>query len=237
MSILSCSSSQNITTNSFNKEERLWRDFILSSLNDFPDYIEYVQARFSARLRDGYTIKFVTGGGRDAYTEGFRTIVIDLGQWQENYTSKNKEQVLRVIAHEYAHLLSKAQFKFHKKKNLKEKVFQDLFYEGIGHYFSLSEKWKGKDGGLSKFARTKLESLETTLKQKLILLEEGKAMNEDFKTMNIGKFQEKWGALTVALWLLDETKGKPEKFKTLTLEGPKLIEFLAQKKLGIIQNP
>ena len=105
--------------------------------------------------------------------------------------------------------------------------------EGIGHYRSLSNKWRTNDGIITKHSESALVSLEQEFVKRLSALKNAsnEEVNELMRNITMGRFDKKWGALTVALWYVKESKGDDIKLKKWIDFGPEGILKLAQKYL------
>ena len=109
----------------------------------------------------------------------------------------------------------------------------ECLVEGLGNYRSFSSKWLNKNGTISDYASSVLNRLQPVFTDRIALL--ANATNEQADTLleglSMGKFDEKWGALTVALWLKKETGGNDKLLQKWVELGPRGILILARKHL------
>lgn len=179
-------------------------------------------------------------GGNDGFTLDLDTICADLSDLNRVYGAAadagNRERVLRVLSHEYTHLLTKAWMRAHPwhgqttaRAAMSEPSLHgavaELYYEGLGMMRSLelSDKWITPEHALSARARSALERLEPRLAERL----SGLARTHDVaevralrQNLSAGPFAEKWGALPVALWLAVDTGNEPERIAAWVEKGP-----------------
>lgn len=188
---------------------------------------------------DKLELIFANRGGSDGFSFGLRYIGIDLQKWVENYGSipapNAGDRISRILSHEYTHLLTRkwAIQNSIKPSSFQEKVLYELFYEGLGNYYSLSNKWVTENGSLTITAQKTLVKLVPTLRKKLKSVLLGSQDKELVKGMSTGPFSKKWGALPIALWLSKETGRSPLKLREWVEKGPKGTLELLFKYAGI----
>ena len=95
-----------------------------------------------------------------------------------------------------------------------------MFFEGIGDYVSVSARWlPDEEGRSSPVAARALERLEPVLVERLeaFLAATPEEEKELRRGIAMGKFDEKWGSLPVALWLHSEARviGERETLETM----------------------
>jgi hypothetical protein len=178
-------------------------------------------------------------GGDDGFTFLENIICLELSALAANYgdaeSEENRERLFRILDHEYTHLLHHEWFR-HNPPDLRTpftRALRDLLAEGIGNYRSLSGKWIDKRGTLTPPAKAALKELEPVFVERLTKLRRAGEREEEALRQNLsrGAFNKKWGALTVALWLAQETKGDDRKLTKWIKRGPKGVIKLAGKYL------
>ena len=175
------------------------------------------------------TIVIGNGGGQDAFTHDPTTIGFDVARLQAEYGDatlpENTARIDRFFRHEYTHLLQKAWLREHPydANTPLRAALLGVWTEGLGNYHSLSEKWRGEAA-----AKARAE-LEPRFVARLAALacassEDADALMAD---LSMGRFDRKWGALPVALWLAADEKA----IRELVLAGPDGIWALADRNL------
>ena len=178
-------------------------------------------------------------GGQDAFTPADTMIAVDVSRMHLLYGDAddpaNAARIDRFFAHEYTHLLHKAWHRDHPVdlSTPLRRALWDCLVEGLGNYRSLSPRWISENGGLSEHAREVLARLEPVFVERLSALADASATEEEELTrhLSMGPFEQKWGALPVALWLLDEARGDEAKLKPWVVAGPPGVLRLARKHL------
>jgi hypothetical protein len=105
--------------------------------------------------------------------------------------------------------------------------------EGLGNYRSLSDKWVSENGQLTSHAEATLLRLQPIFVQRLSALTKASEDEAAVLTADLsnGAFDQKWGALTVALWLAMEAKGDDRNLQKWVDAGPTGVLILAKKYL------
>ena len=144
------------------------------------------------------------------------------------------DRMTRIVAHEYLHLLTYAFYPDHRERRDTplNRALWTMFFEGIGDYVSVSARWlPDADGAESPTARATLQRLEPILVERLEAFvdaseEEERALR---RGIAMGKFDEKWGSLPVALWLHAEavTRGERALLEETIRLGPASVLPLA----------
>lgn len=220
-------------------EEQRWRDFIAVQASDWSKQATDLARPFGdIQTPARVDLLFGNRGGDDGFTHSSATICLDLSQWVENYGEPaDPTRVNRILSHEYTHLLTKSWLDRRggsvKRDTPLNRALWELFYEGLGHYCSLSDKWLPKNGRLPDAAIKALRGLEPILVERLIKLKSASPNEEKMLTdgLSSGPFQKKWGALPVALWLALEADGDGTKLQRWIEAGPGGILDLAAKHL------
>jgi hypothetical protein len=121
------------------------------------------------------------------------------------------DRMVRIVAHEYLHLLTYAYYGNHSdlRQTPIDRALWTIFFEGIGDYVSVSARWLPDElGDFSSVASDSLERLEPVFVERLEMLASADSSREPELRVNIamGKFDEKWGSLPLALWLHSESR-------------------------------
>lgn len=222
------------------EEEALWAGLIKRKVSTWLTMIDSLQIPFQAITPPG-TVAILLGnlGGEDAFVNSDTTICFDLSKLYSNYgsasTTANSSRIDRFFAHEFTHLLHKA---WRKKHGLElelpfEYALWECLTEGLGNYRSLSDKWILAGGKLTPHAQEVLSRLQPIFVKRLSALEHATAEEAAplLEGLSMGPFDQKWGALTVALWLAQEAKGDDHNLQTWVEAGPSGVLILAQKYL------
>ena len=119
------------------------------------------------------------------------------------------DRMVRIVAHEYVHLLTYAHYPDHlqRRQSPLDRALWTMFFEGLGDYVSVSSRWLPDDSGKqSETTVETLERLEPILVARLERLASASESEEPAlrRGISMGKFDEKWGSLPVALWLHSE---------------------------------
>jgi hypothetical protein len=178
-------------------------------------------------------------GAHDAFTHDAVTIGFDLSalvaEYGEATRAENGERVDRLFRHEYVHLLQKAWLTEHPydARSPLESAIAEIWSEGIGNYYSMSERWRATNGRHSTVATETLGELEPRFAARIAALAcatpEGAA--ELTKDLSWGRFDRKWGALTPALWLEAEMSTSDRALRDFVLAGPEGVWDLADRHL------
>ena len=218
-------------------QEIAWADKIQKTIPLFKKELPNLELPFAAvGPLEKAILVFGNQGGPDGFTCSLEHICLDLSQWALNYgqptESESTDRILRILSHEYTHLLTKLHLGLnpYEPTNALEKALLDLYVEGLGHYYSLSSKWISPRGELSDLSKERLQQSEKVFITRLKLLKEDERASYAQLTagMNDGKFEQKWGALPIALWLSKETGRDPLKLRSWVDRGPFGVLALAQ---------
>lgn len=221
-------------------EEALWADLIESKVPSWLTMIDSLQIPFQAITPpDTVAILLGNSGGEDAFVYADATICFGLDKLLSNYgsasTTINSGRIDRFFAHEFTHLLHKA---WRKKHGLViespfEYALWDCLTEGLGNYRSISGKWVLAGGKLTPHAQEVLARLQPIFVERLSALQHATLEEAEplLKGLSMGPFDQKWGALTVALWLAREAKGDDHNLQKWVEAGPAGVLTLAQKYL------
>lgn len=223
-----------------NEKEQAWFDLIEGRVAHWANQVEYLLDPFGD-INPPKQVIIVLGnqGGQDAFIAEDINIAFDLRRMDEIYgpfvEEKSAERVDRFFNHEFTHLLHKEWRRVHQPRieTPLERTLYICITEGIGNYYSLSARWNDEDGSLSAHAESVLERLQPIFVDRLSKLatatdEEAPAL---IKGVSMGPFDQKWGALPVALWLTQETRASEDALQYWVAAGPPGILELATKYL------
>ena len=222
------------------EEEALWAGLIKGKVSTWLTMIDSLQIPFQA-VTPPDTVGILLGnqGGEDAFVYAHATICFDLDKLQSQYgsasTSANSGRIDRFFAHEFTHVLHKA---WRKKRGLElaspfDHALWECLTEGLGNYRSLSDRWISSGGNLTPHAREVLLRLQPVFVERLTALQYATAETAEplLAGLSMGPFDQKWGALTVALWLAQEARDDDHHLQKWVETGPMGVLMLAQKYL------
>jgi hypothetical protein len=141
----------------------------------------------------------------------------------------------RLFRHEYVHLLQKRWLAAHPYGDgtpLTAAV-AEIWAEGLGVWYSMSDRWRARMGTRSEAAAAALARLEPVLVERLRALrcatpDEARALTAD---LSFAPFERKWGALPAALWLEAEAARDRDAVRRFVVEGPDAVWALADRSL------
>lgn len=222
-------------------QEKAWADLVRKTVPAFKETLANLNAPFALATHPEKVILVLGNqGGEDGFTCSLQHICLDLSRWTQAYgppsEASGSERILRILSHEYTHLLTKAHLGItpYGPTNTFESALLDLYVEGLGHYYSLNSKWITPTGELTDFAKKRLSTAEIELTQRLVALRSANEHQYRDLTagMNTGTFEDKWGAVPVALWLSRDTGRNPIKLRSWVDKGPAGIWELVQANLS-----
>ncbi len=178
-------------------------------------------------------------GTSDAFTHDPTTIGFNLAALQAGYggagLGENGDRIDRFFRHEFVHLLQKAWLSVHPwvADSPVRSALLEIWAEGLGNYYSLSDRWMSQDGARSAAAASALAELEPRFVARLSALactspEAAAPLTAD---LSWGRFDQKWGALTAALWLEAEQKRSAAALRDFFRTGPGAVWDLADRHL------
>jgi hypothetical protein len=178
-------------------------------------------------------------GGEDAWTHDPTTIALDVARLQREYgaasEAENGARIDRFFAHEFTHLMQKAWLPAHPQPMATpfELAELEMWTEGLGNWYSLSERWRSTPEGPSAVTRERLAALGPVLVERMRALacatpEESARLRADLSN---GPFTRKWGALPVALWIEIESAGSPQARREFVRGGVDSVSRLARAHL------
>lgn len=220
--------------------ETAWKDLIASRLEAWRSMTDSLLVPFDGTAPpDTVSILLGVHGGNDAFTFAPTTICFDLGRLHREYgpatDNAQSDRIDRFFAHEYTHLLHKAWARAHRVplKTPFDVALWECLVEGVGNYRSLNRRWVEPGGRLTEHARGVLARLEPVFIERIAAL--ASASEEEaprlLEGLSDGRFDRKWGALTVALWLAQETTWDNRLLKRWIDAGPDGVLDLAQRYL------
>lgn len=176
----------------------------------------------------GVRVLLGLGGGEDAFSPDDRTLAFDLSRLAALYgdaaSPENGARLDRFFRHEYTHVLQKAWLgtRAYPATTPLRAALLDLWKEGHGNFHSLSSRWVGGDGAPTEAARTALDRLAPRLVARMAALAAAspEAAPRLLAGLSMGPFEQKWGALPVALWLAEAGSRSPEAIRAFVLAGP-----------------
>lgn len=209
-----------------------WPELIRSRVESWKDEIPALAEPYAPVVPPDAAIVIGNGGGQDAFTHDAHTIGFDVGRLQSEYgdadLAENRTRIDRFFRHEYTHLMQKAWLRNHPYDATTplRAALLGIWTEGLGNAYSLSDKWRGADSAAARKARAELEPRFVARLAALAC-----ASDEDAERLmadlSMGRFDQKWGALPVALWL-DGDRGAT---RALIEAGPDGIWALAEQHL------
>ncbi len=229
----------------FSPEERAWADLIGSQVAAWEREIPGLAEIFRPIMPPA-EILIVVGnrGADDAFAHDLGTIGFDLAALQANYgdatPTENMGRIDRFFRHEFVHLMQKAWLEVHPwvTGSPPRTALLELWAEGLGNYYSLSARWLSVEGVRSEAGARALAELEPRFVARLAALgcatsEGAIALTADLSS---GRFDRKWGALTIALWIEGEREGR-EALRRFVLAGPGGLWDFADRHLPDALRP
>ncbi|HEX6107658.1 MAG TPA: hypothetical protein VFZ26_18885 [Gemmatimonadales bacterium] len=220
-------------------EERAWADLIVSRRDGWERDIPALAALFEPVPPPAEAVIVIGNrGAEDAFTHDPITIGFDLSALQRVYgdaaSPANPARMDRLFRHEYVHLMQKAWLAVHpyRMDSPVGAALAEIWGEGMGTWFSMSERWRG---GASEAAAGALARLAPRFADRLSALACASSAEADSLTADLsnGAFGQKWGALPAGLWLEEEVsrEGTRAPLRRLVLEGPDGVWALAERHL------
>lgn len=221
------------------REEQAWARLVERHAKRWPRAAESLRTLFDSV--SVATVRVVLGnrGGEDAFTHDSVTIGMDLGALQRVYGDatipENADRVDRFFRHEFVHLLQKRWLSRHPVvvTSPLEAATLDAWEEGLGNYFSLGPTWWPSGGAASPLTTTTLGTLEPVFVSRLTALACADSITARplLADLSSGPFAHKWGAVTVALWLLADVQRDPGALHAFAIAGPDAVWKLAERHL------
>jgi hypothetical protein len=228
------------THRALTREENGWLTLISSRLDEWQSRTTEL-ARPFPDVQPPAAVDILLGniGGEDAFNPSDSLIAFDLGRLQAVYgpagNAENADRIDRFFAHEYTHVLHKI---WRKDRGMTlesplERTLWGCLTEGLGNYRSLSARWHRPDGRLSQHAEEVLARLSPVFVSRLAALQTAtdEEATELMRGLSMGPFEDKWGALPVALWLSEEVRRDDAALAKWVDRGPWGVLELAAKHL------
>jgi hypothetical protein len=220
--------------------EREWTRLIQSRTAQWQSEIPSLARNFRG-IDAPAEVRIVVGNrdGEDAFTHDATTIGFDVSRLASLYGDatlpENADRMDRFFRHEYVHLLQKAWLianPYTADTPLRAALLA-IWKEGLGNYYSLSDRWRTPAGEPSATARQTLSELEPRFVARLAALACAPPSSAGKLTadLSMGAFDRKWGALPVALWLDNEVRRTDEALRQFVSAGPDGIWTLAERHL------
>jgi hypothetical protein len=222
-------------------QEAAWAKMIRARATAWQQMVPALAELFAPISPPGeVTIVMGNRGGEDAFTVDARTIGFDVSALQMLYGDAQKEENGRRIdsffRHEFTHVLQKPWLQAHPwaSDSPLRAALLDIWEEGLGNYQSLSAQWLSTAGKHSPRAAQALAELEPRMIVRLAALACASlgAARPLAKDLSSGRFDQKWGAVTAALWLESAPEGAAAAMRAYVLAGPAGFWDLADRNLA-----
>lgn len=221
------------------RDELAWIALIEDRAPRWIDRVAAVGAPFvGSTMPDEILIVVGRGGGEDAFSPGPATIAFDVGRLLAVYgppSAPNGDRLDRFFDHELTHVLHEAWIADRRVAidSPLEAALWECSKEGLGNLRSLSSRWLDADRGLTAHARLTLDRLSRVLVERLRRLATATPDEADqlLEGLSTGPFDQKWGALSVALWLAEEAAGDETALARFVNAGPTGVLELARRHL------
>jgi hypothetical protein len=193
----------------YTRAELAWVGLVQSRRSQWETEVSKLAVPFNPVGAPDARIVLGNRGGDDAFTHDPHTIGFDVERLNALYGDAGSDGSAALIdhlfRHEYKHLLQKAWVCDHplRTDTPLQAALADIWLEGMGNYYSLSDTLRFVEGKPSPKAAKALRVLEPRFMTRLAALACSTSENaqELSKSLSSGPFDRKWGALPVALWL------------------------------------
>ena len=220
-------------------EEQRWADLVQARSGDWPQAAADLASLFDSTRVDSLRVVLGDRGAEDAFTHDSLTMGMDLAALQRVYGdaghAENGDVLDRLFRHEFVHLLQKRWLAQHPAVPASpvEAAVLDAWEEGLGNYYSLSARWRSRDGVPSAAAAKALDDLapKFTARMSALACADSASAVRLLAGLSSGPFDQKWGALPVALWLADEADTQPDALHRFAKAGPPAVWALAMRHL------
>jgi hypothetical protein len=221
--------------------EAAWLELVRARRDAWEKRIDALCVPFEG-VRPPRTLAVVVGNqnGEDGFGLGEDAIYFDLSALARIYgaagESGNAARLDRFFDHETTHVLHWRWERRHPQPvgTPLERALWAMAREGLGNLRSLSETWVGPRGELTPLARETLTELEPILVERLEKLAQATTEQESALTAGLssGPFRRKWGALPVALWLAEESRGDDRALRSFVSSDSAGVLALARRHLA-----
>lgn len=224
----------------FLPEEQAWAALIGARVRAWPTEVAPLERLFPGIQSRPIQVVIGNRGAEDAFTHDSLTIGFDLAALVRAYgpasAADNAGRLDRFFRHEVIHTLQKrwlAQHPFTVGAPL-DMALLDIWLEGLGNYYSLSGQWyPGPDREPAARSVQTLAALGPRFAGRLAALACADSVSAQvlLADLSAGPFDQKWGALPAALWLLAEQGADPSALRRFVAEGPMGVWQLAYRHL------
>ena len=220
--------------------EQAWADMIATRAPRWASALPTLAALFPGLEPQPVRIVLGNRGAEDAFTHDSLTIGFDLAALVRVYGAapgaENADRLDRLFQHEVTHTLQKRWLVLHPymPRTPLERALLEIWLEGLGNYFSLSPRWRpDATGARAPLTEQTLTTLEPRFADRMARLAcaDSVAATPLLATLSSGPFQQKWGALPAALWLLEEQAADSLALRTFVNAGPTGVWPWAQHHL------
>jgi hypothetical protein len=226
---------------SLTSDEAAWDSLVRSRVPAWIGLAPSITSLYSpAQPPPGVRVVLGNRGGEDAFTAADHTIGFDLSRLLSIYGQAddptNVGRIDRFFRHEFSHIMQKAWLAAHPwgiTSPLNAALF-DIWTEGLGNYYSLSDQWLDPKGQLTDRARQVLGVLEPRFTSNLAALgcADSATAAPLLARLSSGPFDQKWGALPAALWLATEPQPVDSALRRFIVAGPAGVWDLAERHLA-----
>lgn len=221
-------------------EEESWATLIQSRITSWEGEIPALAGPFQPVAPPGRVLLVLGNrGGGDAFTHDPTTIGFDLAELAAAYGAAAQPQspalMDRLFRHEFTHLLQKAWLPAHPwlADSPLRAALLDIWLEGLGNYYSMSDRWRRQNGRRGEVAQRALASLEPRLVTRLSALAcaDSDKAGALLAGLSSGPFDRKWGAVPAALWLEEDQEASAMALRDFIVAGPAGVWELADRHL------
>lgn len=222
-------------------EQQEWVALITSRAASWPGAIPPLLTLFPSVAPRPVQVVLGNRGGDDAFTHDSLTIGFDLASLSRTYgpatAEGNSARLDRFFRHEVVHTLQKRWLALHPYNPTAplEAALLDAWLEGLGNYYSLSPRWyPGADGTPAELTTRALAVLAPRFVARMTALACADSTRAAvlLADLSSGPFEQKWGALPVALWLQQDQQSDTEALKRFVAGGPPVVWQLAHRHLA-----
>lgn len=220
-------------------EQREWATLITTRAKRWSAAAIPLMRLFDSSSVASVTIVLGNHGAEDAFTHDSLTIGFDLAALVRVYgmaaQPENGDRLDRFFRHEFVHILQKRWLarRPYEPQSPVEIALLDAWAEGLGNYYSLSPRWYPTPAGPSPVTTKALNQLQPRFLERMrgLACAEPAAAGPLLADLSAGPFDQKWGALPVALWLLADASGDPTALHRFAIAGPAGVWDLAERHL------
>ena len=226
-------------TRPLNLEELQWLSLIQAEAQKWNSWCDSLNRLFiDVGVPDSIYLLLGFLGNDDGFTYGSDTICFDLTAFSREYgnanANGNRERAGRIFSHEYTHLLQKSWMQKNQwtPVSFQDSIVWECWYEGIGMYRSLKPAWHPVDNRLPNHTRAVLRDLGEVFDSFMKKLTQDPDIAERTairKNLSRGRVVQKWGATTVAIWLMLAALEGDEHLQRVVQRGPQMIGYLRQR--------